>query len=248
MPSDRRRKLSAYFTPPHLAKHALKVLTDNGIVLGQHRILDPASGGAAFLVPLAAGILTLKKGAGANARQIIASVNNTIAGIEIDPDLVALSKLLLRDLLKHEASRTSKRLHPAIKHRDTLALQPKPVFDAVIANPPYGRVFRASPTLLEEFKEVITDGHVNQYALFARQALRWTAPGGLVCLIVPMSFLGGPYFSELRRFLLQESSIISLDPIEQRSELFMDVLCDVCVLTLRTASSHLRTPLRASFG
>ncbi len=233
MPTDRRRKLSAYFTPPHLAKHALKVLTDNGIVLGQHRILDPASGGAAFLVPLAASISRLKKDAGANARQIVGAVNKTIAGIEIEPDLAALSKLLLRDVLKNETARTSKRLKPAIKQRDTLALRAKPVFDAVIVNPPYGRVFRAPATLLDEFKEVITDGHVNQYALFARQALRWAVPGGLVCLIVPMSFLGGPYFSALRKFLLSESSIISLDPIEQRSELFMDVLCDVCVLTLR---------------
>lgn len=233
MPNDRRRKLSAYFTPPHLAQHALKVLTENGIVLGQHRILDPASGGAAFLVPLAAGIAESKKSSGASARKVVSAVNNTLAGIEIEPELASLSKLLLRDILKNVLSRTSKCLKPAIKQQDSLKLRPQPVFDAVIVNPPYGRIFRPDEKLLDDFKEVITDGHVNRYALFARQSVKWTKPGGLVCLIIPMSFLGGPYFSELRKFLLGEGSVISLDPIEQRSELFMDVLCDVCVLTLR---------------
>src|SRR5262245_22033936 len=56
MPKARRRKLAAYFTPPHLARHAIDILIDEGVVLGKSRILDPASGGAAFLVPLAARI------------------------------------------------------------------------------------------------------------------------------------------------------------------------------------------------
>ena len=56
MPKARRRRLAAYFTPPHLAHYAIDALVEAGIKPGQHRILDPASGGAAFLVPLAAHI------------------------------------------------------------------------------------------------------------------------------------------------------------------------------------------------
>src|SRR5271169_249373 len=56
MPAARRRRLAAYFTPPHLAQYAIDVLTAAGIQPGKDRILDPASGGAAFLVPLAARI------------------------------------------------------------------------------------------------------------------------------------------------------------------------------------------------
>src|SRR5467141_3066497 len=52
MPAARRRRLAAYFTPPHLAKYAIDVLIAAGIQPGKDRILDPASGGAAFLVPL----------------------------------------------------------------------------------------------------------------------------------------------------------------------------------------------------
>ena len=105
--------------------------------------------------------------------------------------------------------------------------------DAGTSKPPCGGVFRPEEKLLSDFSDVITDSYVNRYALFIKQALGWVKPDGVVCLIIPMSFLGGPYFSSLREYILSNASVISLDPIEQRSELFLDVLCDVCVLTIR---------------
>ena len=70
MPKARRQRLAAYFTPPHLADHAIRAMIDAGIRPGRHRILDPASGGAAFLVPLAARIAESghKRGARAAGR------------------------------------------------------------------------------------------------------------------------------------------------------------------------------------
>lgn len=246
MPSEQRHKLSAYFTPPHLAAHAVYMLKTHGFVLGQSRVLDPASGGAAFLVPLANEIATELRSQGKNARQIIAAVSKTIAGIEIDPELARLSKLMIFDLLRPELARTQKKLSLSIKERDSLHAKTKPVFDAVIVNPPYGRIFKPDDDLVEDYAEVISLGHVNRYALFIRQAVKWSKPGGVICAIVPMSFLGGPYFSELRRFILAHCHILSLDPIEQRSELFLDVLCDVCVLTLRKSGTVLKIPAPTS--
>ena len=51
MPKARRRRLAAYFTPPHLARYAIDTLIEAGINPGQHRILDPASGGSASGAP-----------------------------------------------------------------------------------------------------------------------------------------------------------------------------------------------------
>jgi hypothetical protein len=42
IPRNRRRKLAAYFTPPHLAAHAVDLLLRAGIKPGIDRILDPA--------------------------------------------------------------------------------------------------------------------------------------------------------------------------------------------------------------
>lgn len=234
MPQKKRRKLAAYFTPPQLAKYAIDKLRGLGVHPGTSKILDPSSGGAAFLVPLAGAIALDARKEQLEPRATLEKIRETIAGIEIDKSLVKLSELLLSDLLAGEISKTRRKLRISITNGDTLeTVQPTPTYDAVIGNPPYGRVFRPTKAVLSQYASVISDGYVNKYALFVQRAIAWARPGGVICLIIPMSFLGGPYFAALRKHILEQAVVISLDPIEQRNDLFMDVLCDVCVLTLR---------------
>lgn len=111
--------------------------------------------------------------------------------------------------------------------------RPEALYDAVIGNPPYGRILRPSAAMLERYRPVIADGYVNLYALFVEQALQWVRPGGVICLIIPVSFVGGPYFAELRKRILQSASVLRLDLIDKRSDVFLDVLYDLCVIVLR---------------
>lgn len=67
----RRRKLAANFTAPHLARYAIDLLIANGIRVSEHRILDPASGGAAFLVPLAAPLASKGRQQGESSKAIL---------------------------------------------------------------------------------------------------------------------------------------------------------------------------------
>ena len=90
-----------------------------------------------------------------------------------------------------------------------------------------------TPALLERYRPVVADGYVNLYALFVEQALQWVRPGGVVCLIIPMSFVGGPYFAALRERILKSASVLRLDLIDKRSDVFLDVLYDLCVVVLR---------------
>ena len=234
MPAARRRRLAAYFTPPHLAQYAIDALIAAGVQPGKDRILDPASGGAAFLVPLVARIVERTRRNRGNPEGILQAIESTLAGIEIEPDLARLSKALLVDLLEAEIRVAGRTPKISIRHADALTLPcPDNLYDAVIGNPPYGRLFRPSKGVLAQFAPVITDGYVNLYSLFVEQALRWVRPNGVICLIVPMSFVGGPYFAALRRRILQMSHVLSLDPIDKRSDVFLDVLYDVCVLVLR---------------
>jgi len=242
MPAARRRRLAAYFTPPHLAKYAIDALTAAGITPGKDRILDPASGGAAFLVPLAARIAGRAQQRGGSAESALRAIESTLAGVEIEQDLSRLSKALLADLLREEIRSAGRKPRISIKQADTLKLPPPDLlYDAAIGNPPYGRVFRPSKAILRDFAPVITDGYVNLYVLFLEQTLRLVKPGGVVCLIIPMSFVGGPYFAALRKRILETSHVLSLDPIDKRSDVFLDVLYDVCVLTLRKKGSSART-------
>ena len=234
MPERKRRKLAAYFTPPHLAKYAIEKLLGLGIRRGVSRILDPSSGGAAFLVPLAQAIAEDARQRQLDPRATLTSIQETIAGIEIDKGLVKLSELLLADLLANELSTTRRKLRITITNGDTLeTVEPTPSYDAVIGNPPYGRIFQPTKAVLSRYAKVISGGYVNKYALFVQRAIAWARPGGVICLILPMSFLGGPSFAALRKHILEQAVVISLDPIEERKDVFMDVLCDVCVLTLR---------------
>ena len=234
MPKARRRKLAAYFTPPHLAQYAIDRLIAAGVQPGKDRILDPSSGGAAFLVPLAARIALQAQGRGGSAESTLRTIESSLAGVEIERDLAKLSKTLLTDLLRKEIRSAGRKPRISIEQADTLKLPPPDIlYDAVIGNPPYGRVFRPTKAVLKDFAPVITDGYVNLYVLFLEQALRLVRPGGVICLIVPMSFVGGPYFAALRKRILERSHVLSLDPIDKRSDVFLDVLYDVCVLTLR---------------
>jgi adenine-specific DNA-methyltransferase len=247
MPAARRRRLAAYFTPPPLAQYAIDLLTAAGIQPGKDRILDPASGGAAFLVPLAARIADRGRQRGGSAESTLRAIESTLAGVEIERNLAKLSKALLADLLRKEIRSAGRRPSVSIKQADTLRLPPPDVlYDAVIGNPPYGRVFRPSIAILKAFAPVITDGYVNLYVLFLEQALRLIKPGGVICLIIPMSFVGGPYFASLRKRILETSHVLSLDPIDKRSDLFLDVKYDVCVLVLRKKGISARAPVATS--
>lgn len=241
MPTARRRRLAAYFTPPHLAHYAIDVLIEAGIKPGQHRILDPASGGAAFLVPLAARIAAQARQRGARPKAILQSINDTLHGVEIDAGLAKLSQALLADLLDAEIESSGIELDGLVDRANTLALdRPKVLYDAVIGNPPYGRILQPSRALRKRYRAVISDGYVNLYALFVEQALQWVRPGGIICLIIPMSFVGGPYFAALRKRILETASVLRLDLIDKRSDVFLDVLYDLCVVVLRRSdgSAH----------
>ena len=242
MPKARRRQLAAYFTPPYLARYAIDTLIEAGIEPGQDRILDPASGGAAFLVPLAARISDQARQRGGRGETILRGIESSLAGVEIEQDLATLSKALLFDLLRKEIDAAGRKPNISIQRADTLKLPPpEMLYDAVIGNPPYGRVFRPSKTILKVFAPVISDGYVNLYALFLEQTIRWVKPGGVICLIIPMSFVGGPYFTALRKRILETSHVLRLDPIDKRSDVFLDVLYDVCVLVLRKKGTLART-------
>lgn len=245
MDKERRRQLAAYFTPPHLVDFCIDTLIKNGIVVGKHRILDPASGGAAFLVPLAQRIAIEGKQTGKSGPEILMAVKFSLSGIEVDTGLSDLSKLLLSRVMGEAgAPRTPNEF--SVTNADTLKIQPAGnLFDAVVGNPPYGRV-REPDTYTAEFENVISAGYVNLYALFIEASLRWTKPGGVVCLVVPMSFIGGPYFEKLRAAVLDKAYVVQINPVHQRDDLFLDVLYDVCVLVLRKKGPGIERPIPTS--
>lgn len=233
MPARRRQQLAAFFTPPHLCDHVFERLERYGYDLAKHRLLDPASGGAAFLVPAARRLRDRLKALGLAGEAILARASMLLAGIEIEPGLARLSEMLLADVFAAELRASGRDNLPIVKRANGLKISGSAQFDAVISNPPYGRVFRASKATIARWQSVITDGHVNTYALFIAAALEQARAGGLVAVIVPTSFMSGPYFAGLREHILATADILEINVVEKRSDVFLDVVQDTCVLVMR---------------
>ncbi len=155
-----------------------------------------------------------------------------LKGIELDPGLASLSQALLKAMiLRRFGVNADCRV---VQTQNALSVAPQPIFDLVIGNPPYGRVAgRVSEKQLTGAGRANLGGHTNLYGLFLLRGLEWLRPGGGLVFVLPTSFIAGPYFSGLRHEVLQRAEVLRIDVHEQRDDLFVDAVQDVCVLTLR---------------
>jgi adenine-specific DNA-methyltransferase len=184
------------------------------------------------LVPLARRLVEREIERGTRPGDACRSALTRIRGIELDRGLARLSGALLQAAIHQYAPVTVPR-EKVIRRDDALAVQYQHRVDLVIGNPPYGRVLgRLSAATLARSGEANIGGHTNLYSLFLLRALDWLKPGGGLVFVLPTSFAGGPYFSGLRKEILKRASVKRIDLHEQRENLFVGAVQDVCILTL----------------
>lgn len=237
MPGERRKRLGAYFTPPHLVDHLVTRLSSLGLDICNDRIRDPAAGGAAFLVPLARRKVAAWRLAGVSDDEVLARLPEHLRGQEIDADLAQLANALLRRMLVQEfgVSWDSTTHLALVATGDSLAEKVTDQFDVEheIGNPPYLRLAHAHEAERQaEFADIV-NGRLNLYVMFLRRAVDRVPPGGMVGYVVPASFLGGPEFKTFRSRIVQLAEVLVIDMIEKRSDVFLDATQDACFLVLR---------------
>lgn len=254
MPEGRRKRLGAYFTPPHLVNHLVDRLQAFGLNLRQDRVRDPAAGGAAFLVPLARRKIALWREAGESDRKIVELLSTQLRGGEIDQGLAQLANALLKRMLTDEFGLAPELVEglEIVATGDSLAASSTalPEIDHEIGNPPYLRLPRSvEPARQAEFDD-ISNGRLNLYAMFLRRALDHVPPGGLVGYVIPTSFLGGPEFRAFRARIVELAEVLVIDLIEKRSDVFLDATQDACFVVVRRRASPLPAAidLNASSG
>jgi hypothetical protein len=222
LPDAVRKRLGAFYTPPPLADRLLQLVTDSGFDWGQGRIVDPACGGAAFLVPLAAKVVA------ASFHQppisVLEDLETRLAGMEVDCFAAWMSMVLLDVALLELTIRAGRPLRSLVLSRDALQTSPSELgqYDLIAGNPPYGKVSLTSE-LRESFRESLF-GHANLYGLFTELAVRLAKNGGLVAYVTPTSFLGGEYFKNLRKFLSSHAPLRRLEFVSSREGVFGGVL------------------------
>jgi len=246
IPADRRKRLGAYFTPPHLVDHLVSRLASCGMDPVKHRLRDPAAGGAAFLVPLARIKVSAWKKQGLADGEIVRRLREHLVGREIDPDLAAIANALLRRMLVCEFQLAPKSVAhlSLVKVEDSLdpRFSSGDDIDHEVGNPPFLRLRGSDKRLVRPIFAEIASGRVNLYALFVRRALAEVPIGGMVGYVIPASFLGGPEFESFRRRVLQLAEVLVVDLIEKRSDVFLDAIQDACFVILRRRADVLAEP------
>ncbi len=232
LPAERRKRLGAYFTPPHLVAHLIRRMQAAGTDLTKHSFHDPAAGGAAFIVPLVDAVAKTLLEAGMTHRIVLRELSSRLSGVEIDRGLASIANALVRRTLQRGHGITCGENFELISVGDSLR-SPGGKVDVVVGNPPYAKVGAARQRLLAPIFPDILGGQLNLYAMFMRSSLDRLTEGGLLGFIVPTSFIGGPEFRQLRVALLARADVLTLDLIEKRTGLFLDVIQDTCFIVLR---------------
>lgn len=235
LPQDVRSEWGAYYTPPPLTERLLVLAEEAGVNWQEARVLDPACGGGAFLVPVATRIRDARKDATPAA--LIEHLGAHLSGFEIDPFAAWLTQAWLEIAFAPELRAAGLRFPKVVTICDSLNMQaPRGgLYDLVIGNPPYGRV-TLSASQREVYKRSLY-GHANLYGLFTDLALRWTKKGGVIAYVTPTSFLAGEYFKALRGLIAKEARPVAFDFITARKGVFEDVLQEAMLASYRRGKS-----------
>lgn len=210
--SDNRRRDGAHYTPSAVASRLVAIVIDGwsqpiaSVEGSGPLVLDPAMGGGAFLV--------------AAARQLASSGGpwrfDRLAGRDIDPTAVMVTEAALA-LLAIEFG-----VPPATANAADLVVadalvEPLPVADCVVGNPPFQNQLRESTVndgarrafLKERFGAAAT-AYTDSASLFLLAALDALAPGGRMSLIQPQSLLASRDASVTRRLLVERATMLGM--------------------------------------
>jgi len=253
----RQRATGVFYTPSHVVEYILE-----NTVLPTHgdnsapipRVLDPACGTGAFLLP------AFRARAGSQAQGVLTPLTS-LYGVDIDPYAVAATRLALllaireaqpnratppAELLELIASRVvcGDALVSPNDQSDRAGLtteqgaMPKVLvqggFDAIIGNPPYLNVKRGA---LKGEKErfaahyLTARGQYDAFGLFVERTLELLAADGLLAFVVPRPLLAGKNYAPVRQLLLQQK----LEVIADAGTPFAGVAVEAAIVVVRRA-------------
>ncbi|GAD55854.1 Eco57I restriction-modification methylase domain-containing protein [Limimaricola cinnabarinus] len=232
LPRPQRKAHGVYYTPPTLAALMTERAGEAGIDWHRARVIDPACGAGALLLPTLERMLA--RLADQPAGHVLDEIGRRLRGIDLDPVAAWIAQVGV-DMRLAPWCRQTGRPAPRVAHAGCglAASAEDGCYDLVLANPPYGQL-RLDAATRARFAQSI-NGRANLYALFCQRAVELTRPGGALVLLTPTGFLGGEYFAALRRYLATEAAPLSIETITARKGVFEGVQQETVVTTCRRA-------------
>ncbi len=187
--AELRKARGAFFTP----RAVTGFLAEWAIRSASDRVLEPSCGDGAILSAAVERLRELGDPA-------------SIRGFELHEESASAARRLLADL----------RQDGTIEVGDFLATTARPLFDAVIGNPPYIRYqgftgdARARGLAAALVQGVRLSKLASSWAAFVIHAAAYLAPGGRLALVLPAELLASNYAQEVRDFLVQRFASVSV--------------------------------------
>lgn len=206
-----RKERGAFFTPDEITRF----VTNWAIRKPDDRVMEPSAGDAAFLVAAVTRIRELTPDMDARP---------TVDGVEIHAHSARVANQRVR-----EAGGKAK-----IRHSDFFTVEPEPVYDTVIGNPPYIRYQDFSGESRARSREAALRGGVSltglasSWAAFTIHSAMFLKQGGRLGLVLPAELLSVNYAAPVRRFLFNRFRDVQLVLFDE--QVFPEAEADVVLL------------------
>ena len=230
-----RTERAMFFTPPELSTRLIDNLVRNKASLTHHVWMDPASGGAAFLAPVAMRMASELHDRGMRPKAILKHIAAHLIGNDIDPTLASMSTQFLRMALCKEITEAGFEPRFEVLKVDALSRlkRYRSKIDVVICNPPYRKMVAAEVSQHSGGYNDVIVGQPNLYGLFFKLALQLLRQDGVAGLVTPTSFMSGLYFSPLRTYLLKNADTVQLDIVTKRDGIFAEAALETVISILK---------------
>ncbi len=206
--------------------------------LQEVRVLDPACGSGAFLVKVFDYLLAENQRVGAILGNLFGTdaynkhiLKNNIYGVDLNQESVEITKLSLW-LKTAQKNKKLTALDDNIKCGNSLIDDPAVAgdkafnwnaefkeimdqggFDVIVGNPPYVNIANIPNKIERQYYQnnyKTVKNKSDLYSIFLEKATYLLKPNGLLNFIFSNSWLGTDSFSEFRKFLVEEKSVLSL--------------------------------------
>ena len=202
---DEKKNTGIFFTPPSCIQRIVTLL--RGMSVPIHSILEPSCGSGEFITAM-----------------MCEYPDANITGVEFHP-------LIYEAVSKKFAGTGTHAVR--IQHGDFLKYDhtgPPP--DIIIGNPPYF-VMKKEEVAAEYYPYF--DGRPNIFVLFIMKSTQILRAGGVLCFVLPSSFMNSHYYDKTRKYIVRHFAILHINRCHDSnvSDAYLDTAQDTIILILR---------------
>lgn len=218
--------------------------------LAAMRLLEPACGHGAFLVPAVERLVKSAARHGHSLRQL----GPAISAYDIEASHVGQARAAVVRTLEALGANKSDVTHLSltwVAHGDFL-LAPRPLrFDVVVGNPPYIRIEQLSPKVQEEYRRRYASlyDRADLYVAFIEHGLNLLAPKGVLSFICADRWILNKYGAPLRRMLAEHFKVTCYIDLHNASPFESEVIAYPSIFAIspgKTERVHVATLATAS--